>query len=91
MSNHQWNAWLQGHLANERAQNLAEVARTVNELLGPRDLEIAELRKQIAELRGNCQGHKTLRRDVEAPKTPPWTQEEIDRYVMSRPKVSPDE
>jgi hypothetical protein len=83
MSDQQWNAWLQGHLAIERSQNLADVVRKINGLLAPRDQTIAELRKQIAELRGSRRVHQR-----DAPKLRPWTQEECDRYVMSLPKAS---
>jgi hypothetical protein len=61
-----WNAWIQAHLSNERGNVLADVVQTVNNLLGPFEQEIAELRKQIADVRAQkckCQqgGSETQR------------------------------
>jgi Skp family chaperone for outer membrane proteins len=82
MSDDGWNEWLQANLAIERSQITAQVVKTVNELFAPRDAEIAALRKEIAQLRGQMQAdHQALRRETKPNRFDPtahrWTSAEL--------------
>jgi predicted RNase H-like nuclease (RuvC/YqgF family) len=69
----QWDKWLQGHLVNERVQNLHKVVRTINNLLEPRDAEIAKLRRELAELRQQDEIKMIRRREIKTePPEIPW-------------------
>jgi hypothetical protein len=85
MSDQDWNNWLQGHLANGRAQILAEVVWKINSLLATRDEEIDALRKQIAELRNELRGNQpALRRETKSNRFDPtayrWTDAELKMF-----------
>jgi type II secretory pathway component PulJ len=85
MDDQGWNNWLQGHLANERSQNVFQVVQTINELLEPRDAEIAELRRQIAELRAELRGNRQVRRRETKPNrfdpaAHSWTDAELKMF-----------
>jgi hypothetical protein len=56
----QWEAWLAGHLANERKELLDIIARATSEFIAvqrreirkERDIELIELRREVAVMRG---------------------------------------